>query len=217
MIGQFGIPGQTAAYNTVDNEFIWGGSANQVEILLDGGVIDNTARDAGATPTTKLRKGLLLGKVAATGKLKQFDPTATDGTQDVYGILGVEVQMTDMLGNAQDRQAPVIVKAPVRPRQLFILGAAFVGSAHEYLARYEMSLQGFKFDDDLAGRLAGTATVFDTKTASYTCCLLTTERRSSRPPRTPRSHCQQSAKACGSSSCEPATTTWLWPVQKATT
>lgn len=168
MIGQFGIPGQTAAYSTVDNEFIWGGSANQVEILIAGGVIDSAARDAGSTPTTKLRKGLVLGQITSTKKLVQWDPTATNGSQNVFGVLAVEVQLTDMLGNAQERHAPVIVRCPVKPRFLFAQGNAFVGSAGEFLARNQMAQQGFIFDDDVSARLAGLAPQYQEKQANYT-------------------------------------------------
>jgi hypothetical protein len=168
MYGQFGIPGQTAAYSTVDNEFIWGGSANQVEILATGGVISSAARDAGASPTTKLRKGLLLGKITSSGKFIQWDPTATDGSQNVAGVLQAELSMVDMLGNAQDRHAPVVVKAPLRARNLYAVGLAFVGSAGEYIARKQLVQMGCKFDDDFGNVLAGLGTKYVTKSASYT-------------------------------------------------
>jgi hypothetical protein len=168
MYGQFGIPGQTAAYSTVDNEFIWGGSANQVEILATGGIISSAARDAGASPTTKLRKGLLLGKISASGKLVQWNPTATDGSQDVFGVLQAELSMVDLLGNAQDRQAPVVVKAPLRARNLYAVGLAFVGSDGEYIARKQLVQMGCKFDDDFGNVLAGLGTKYESKAASYT-------------------------------------------------
>ncbi|BCB28170.1 hypothetical protein SKTS_30560 [Sulfurimicrobium lacus] len=34
-----------------------------------------------------LELGAVVGRVTATGKLKRFDPVATDGTEDVAGIL----------------------------------------------------------------------------------------------------------------------------------
>ena len=64
-----------------------------------GITIDAAAVDAGNTPTTTLRKGLVLGKVTATGKYKQYDPNATDGTETAALILVDEV---DMLQDSTD-------------------------------------------------------------------------------------------------------------------
>ena len=58
-------------------------------------VIDSTARDADNTPTTTLRKGLVLGKVTATGKYKEYDSEADDGTETARVILDDEVNVLD--------------------------------------------------------------------------------------------------------------------------
>jgi len=67
---------------------------NSMNRLADRqGIIDSTAVDAGNTPTTKLRKGLCLGQITATGKFAQYDPLAEDGTEVFKGVLGDEVNM----------------------------------------------------------------------------------------------------------------------------
>jgi len=68
-------------------------------------VIDSTARDADNTPTTTLRKGLVLGKVTATGKYKEYDSEADDGTETARVILDDEVNVLDDTGTAADTDA----------------------------------------------------------------------------------------------------------------
>jgi len=167
MIGHFGVPGQSAALNTVENEFLWGGSQNQVEILLTNITVDGTARDAGSAVTTVLRKGLLMGKIAATGKYKEFNPASTDGSQYCVGVLNVELRMVNDVGSNVDRVAPLVVKAPVKAARLLAIGVALVGSASEFVARKHMAAAGFRFDDDLPGIKAGLSTKYETKITDY--------------------------------------------------
>ena len=68
-------------------------------------VLDSTARDSGNTPTTTLRKGLVLGKVTATGKYKEYDSGASDGTETARVILDDEVVVLDETGTAADTDA----------------------------------------------------------------------------------------------------------------
>ena len=67
-------------------------------------VLDSTAEDADNTPTTTLRKGLVLGKVTATGKYKEYDPSASDGTETARVILDDEVNLLDESGTAADTE-----------------------------------------------------------------------------------------------------------------
>ena len=68
-------------------------------------VIDSTAEDADNTPTTTLRKGLVLGKVTATDKYKEYDSGASDGTETARVILDEEVSVLDEDGTAADTEA----------------------------------------------------------------------------------------------------------------
>jgi hypothetical protein len=69
-----------------------------------GIVLDSAARDSGNSPTTTLRKGLVLGKVDATGKYKEYDPSASDGTETARVILDDEVDLLDAAGDAVDTE-----------------------------------------------------------------------------------------------------------------
>lgn len=70
-----------------------------------GIVIDSTARDATNTPTTTLRKGLVLGKVTATGVYMEYDAGASDGTETARVILDDEISVLDEDGTAADTEA----------------------------------------------------------------------------------------------------------------
>lgn len=147
-IGSFGIPGHTEARYSQDREILWG-SPQERQVLRTGAVIDSTAVDAGSSPTTVLRRGLLLGKVTATGNLKQYDSAAVDGTEDVYGVLDVELNMLDNLGQAIDRDAPVIVNAPLKSEMLLIKGAAFIGHADQAAATTDLKAKGCVLTSDV--------------------------------------------------------------------
>jgi hypothetical protein len=95
------------------------------EFLLDGQhvirqaiTIVSTARDnydsdgsTAHTPTTTLRRGLVLGKITASGKLSQYDDTNEDGSQVAVGILDGEVDLLDEDNTAQDTQATMVIHA----------------------------------------------------------------------------------------------------------
>lgn len=118
-------------------------------------VIDSTAVDAGNTPTTELRAGLLLGKQTADGNLYQWNPDATDGTEIIEAVLFRTISMLDVDGSAEDKMGHVIVGGPVQAASLLIEGTAFTTSTAEHLARLQMTGSGrFIFDDDHIGKSA---------------------------------------------------------------
>lgn len=149
----FNMPGMGDALETTEREFTW----NEGQKLLFGsGVIVSTTTDASNTPTTQLRKGLLLAKNTSTGKLGVYTPgSATLG--QVYGILALPVNMLDRNGSAQDVWGQVILGGPVRASQLLLL---------DYTARAQMRNR-FIFDDDLTGVGNGVRQML-AKTADYT-------------------------------------------------
>ncbi|MFW6158990.1 MAG: head decoration protein [Planctomycetota bacterium] len=67
-------------------------------------VLDAAARDSGNSPETTLRKGLVLGKVTASGKYKEYDGGASDGTETARAILADEVDLLDESGTAVDTE-----------------------------------------------------------------------------------------------------------------
>jgi len=153
--GGSGIPGVGDELTTVETQILWGGAQGQLNVLWKGDRYSSAARDAGASPTTVLRPGLLMGRVTSGSELEEWDADASDGTQDIQGVLDVELRMTDYQGTAADRQARLLVRGPVKARKLLIQGVAFVGHIDEYLARRNMVAAGFVFDDDPFGYKAG--------------------------------------------------------------
>lgn len=153
---QYGAPGVSAAQFTTDAELFWGGDESRINILRKGVRVSTASVDAGASPTSRLRKGLIMGMITATRERKQWDPAATDGSQQIDSVLEVETPVLDFQsGLGKQGNPPVIVSAPVKASALLILGNAFLGNANEFAARRQMHLMGFRFDDDPAGYLAG--------------------------------------------------------------
>jgi hypothetical protein len=154
-LGGFGVPGIGALSTSVDRELLWGGDHSQGQALWVGANISSTAADAGNTPTTDLRPGLILGEITATGELAQFNGDASDGTEFVCGILDYEQRMIDFDGTAADREFRALIKGNVRATQLLIEGTAFTSHLNEHNARRQMVDMGFIFDDDRKGHAAG--------------------------------------------------------------
>lgn len=73
-------------------------------------------KPAGAGTTVLYRAGLVLGKVTATGLLKAYDDTASDGSQVAMGVLSEDVE-TDEFGN--DSEA-VVIKSGTLYKDLLI-------------------------------------------------------------------------------------------------
>lgn len=154
--GGFGIPGHGALVETSEREILWGRDDQHLQTLWKGYPVSSAARDAGNTPTTVLRRGLLMGVLTSSGELEEWDADASDGTQNIAAVLNNELNILDLSGTAVDRvpMAPLI-SAPVIAGRLLIQGDAFVGHADEYLARRVMHQMGFRFDDDPHGYYAG--------------------------------------------------------------
>lgn len=168
MYGHFGQPGQTALVETQEVEIFWGGDASRIKVLQQSGVFSSTLADAANTPTTLIRPGLLLGKITASGQMVQWDRAATDGSQNIAGVLPVTLLSIDEYATAVNRVGPYVVEAPLKASSLRIKGALLVGHADEYLARRQLFLAGFKLDDDPMGYLSGMVERTVNKITSYT-------------------------------------------------
>jgi hypothetical protein len=155
--GGWGVGGVGSERATDEREILWGGSLAQMGLVAKSAQISGATRDAGNTPTTVLRPGLIMGRVTTGLEYEEWDADATDGTQDFAGILDFnELRAQDWDATNQDRNYRLLVaRGLVRARQLLIEGAAFVGHAHEYLARRQMIASGFIFDDDPQGYKGG--------------------------------------------------------------
>lgn len=127
------VPGLTTSRETYEAEFRWG---SQWQGVFANGLIDGSTVDSGNTPTYELRPGLLLGQVISTGKYKQYNPVATDGSEVASALLIEALRMQDFNGNNVDRFYAVLVGGPVQASK--ILGL-------DLQARQQMDK--FSFDD----------------------------------------------------------------------
>lgn len=111
-IDPFMQPGMGDPVESSESEFTWG-PIDRLHRL--GVVLVSTAVDTANTPTTTLRRGLVLGKITSTGKYKEYDPTATDGSQIPVGVLMHGRNMLDpRTATAGDRQASILLAGPLK-------------------------------------------------------------------------------------------------------
>jgi len=140
------VPGIASTLESVESNAFWGPRSH---LLLMPRLIDSATTDAGhSARTTLLRGGLLLGEVTATKRLKAWSPTATDGTQRLFGVLP---HTLDMLadGTAVHRQMHVVVRGNLKASGLIVPGEASAGlDGTEFELRARQQLAGrFVLDD----------------------------------------------------------------------
>lgn len=154
-IGTYGqMPGVFPALQTTEAQIWWG---RETDLLWDNiHYLLSTSTDAGNTPTSTLRAGLILGRVTSTQKFTQWDSAASDGSQNIWGVLVQDISMLDSAGVAEDKYAPILRRAPLIGGALFIKGVALVGHADEALARAQLRANGCIFDDSM-GSVGSTA------------------------------------------------------------
>lgn len=166
--GGMAIPGMNTVLEGVENQ-PWFGEISQQIWLPD--TISGAARDAGNTVTTLLRSGLLLGKVTATGLLKEWSPTGTDGSQDIHGVLGAMLLAQQSGSNQQRYVGFVQIGGNLYSDRIIIPGNAaegIVGDANEFAVISQLRRR-FLFDrhlTQLQTPLAGNRLI--AKTADFT-------------------------------------------------
>jgi hypothetical protein len=137
--GRNRVPGITAAVETFENEFLWGPYEAQ---YISGLTIAGTARDTGNTGSTHiLRAGLLLGQNFTTKKLQQWTPTATDGTEYIWGVLKESRTMLSQNSDTDRLTGLIVVGGGVLSNRLIVPGTTapgISGNALEYLVRQQM-------------------------------------------------------------------------------
>jgi hypothetical protein len=157
---QFGnLPGMTQIIETYDAATQWG---PQWQLVWWNGYIASTAADPGNSPTWRLRPGLVLGVITASGQWTNYSATATDGSQVARGVLAYGMRMQDVLtGVNTTKYYAILVGGRVQGTNLLGL---------DQNARDQMALR-FIFDDGITGA-NGTNTPFpQSKTANYTALL----------------------------------------------
>ena len=166
--GAFGLPSVQAALETSENVFWWGRFEQEAFI---GSIIDGSARDSGNSGYTDvLRPGLLLGRITSSGKLKEWNPAATDGTQEIYGVLGYSQKMQRMGSNADRWLGWVYTWGFLKADRILIPGQAntgISGNANEHLIRAQLNKR-FTFSDQLEGNSFGGYRNVVAKTADHT-------------------------------------------------
>jgi hypothetical protein len=166
--GGFSLPGIQAALETIERTFYWGPLSQQTFQAM---VIEGAARDTGNTNQTDvLRPGLPLGKLTTGDKLTDWDPTATDGSEKLYGFLVMSQKMQRLGSNADRFVGWVQVAGNIKAQHVIIPGQTSYGIggvANEHLMRAQ-GYGRFLFDDDLQGNAHGGWKTVTAKTAAYT-------------------------------------------------
>ncbi len=140
-------PGITSINESTPVDLYW---SQFVQVQYQGRIIDGTTRDLGnTTTTTLLRSGLLMGQVTSTKRIKEWNPTGTDGTETIVGVLFIDVN-TQRLNADQDRfNGWLMVGGPVKLEKLIIPGNAsrgVSGDALEFLVLSQL-LSRFQFNE----------------------------------------------------------------------
>lgn len=139
------FPGLDAVLETVQNQYWWG--RNEQQTFLPATIL-SSALDAGNTVTAVLRGGLLLGRVTATSKFKEWNPTGTDGSEVLVGVLPSPLSMLDA-GVGADRYTYIQVGGNLLSDRLIVPGQGtegIVADAQEFNIVNQLTDRGFKLD-----------------------------------------------------------------------
>jgi hypothetical protein len=133
-------PGVFPAVETFENAFIDYNSRNpdMLPVLVVG-----SSRDSQNTSTSMLRAGLAMGGPIDAGqtgayKVKQWDPTATDGSQFLLGFLKESLKVVDANGDNTDKYTSLVIGGNLYSDRIIIPGNAAQGISG---ANAEMFLQ----------------------------------------------------------------------------
>lgn len=110
------FPGVTAVKTTVQQKFLLSDPETAPQMSV---AINSTAVDAGNSPTTTLRPGLLIGSALSGGDVKQYSGTATDGSQIPLGFLFEGVAMLDADAVAQAQAGTLVMGGIIDPANVY--------------------------------------------------------------------------------------------------
>lgn len=155
------LPGMGTLRET-DEKIIWWG--REVHNLYVSNLkLDDEAIDAGNSPTSSLRAGLLLGRHTSSDNLYAWDPDAIDGREELAGVLLRDLSMLDADGVAEEKYGHVLLAGSLKASELLVEGTALASSTDEYLARRQM-FGRFLMDDDQPMKPAWLGVPFSNKT-----------------------------------------------------
>lgn len=167
---QFGnVPGMGTVVESFEAAYTWGPFPPRYWL---GAYIASTAQDAGNSPTSTLRMGLVMGKIFATGQWTNYSATATDGSQIAAGVLSQNLRLQDVLTETNTAKFyAIMASGGVKAANLLGL---------DNLARAQLS-ESFIFDDLLSTGAKFPWLFQQNKTANYSVvvpqdnlCLFTT-------------------------------------------
>lgn len=134
-----GMPGISSKVESLESQVWWG--HENLQIRDPGPILGAAAVDAGATPTTALRGGLVLAKKTADGLWYEYDATQTDGREVAQGVLERGISTLGRDSVAAKKSWFVLIGGLLKASELKGLDA---------LARQHLSAR-FIFDDDVQG------------------------------------------------------------------
>ena len=146
LAGQWQVPGLSSQYDTITKDILWG---REDWTWYTSALVSGASRDGGNTPTTLLRPGLLLGIITATKKWIQWDPTATDGSENIAGVLLADISAQILGSNADRFMGLILIRGGVKAASLLRGGNASYGiasDAYELTIRKQMA-KNFILDD----------------------------------------------------------------------
>ncbi len=164
--GAYSMPGQGTVRETYENQF-WFGERHQQ--MWTGMLLSGASRDTGNTSyTTVLRTGLLMGMVTATKKIKEWNPTGTDGSQYILGVLDIGISPQRLGSDADKWLAYLMVGGTIKADRLLIPGNTTLGisgETYEYEIRAQLHRR-FLFSDAWSGNPMGGFTSIRNLTAT---------------------------------------------------
>lgn len=154
--GAFMVPGIEVIRQNTEKEIWWGHWTQQT---IQPAIISGAARDLGqaAGETDILRPGLLMGQITTTKKLLAWDPTNTDGSEQIHGVLLYDQKM-QLLNSDKDRWVGIMTAGKLKENSALIDVASSThglsGKTNEYIARAQLHPR-FLVDDKLEGSYYG--------------------------------------------------------------
>lgn len=152
------LPGITSAVESFENQVTFGIAA---QLKWWSAYIASTTSDPTNSPTWRLRPGLVMGKITASGQWTNYSATATDGSEVAAAVLGVGIRMQDVItGSNTSKFYAICTGGNVRAGNLYGLDGQ---------ARIAMA-PNFTFDDTVGNNWQGFADWprYQIKTADYT-------------------------------------------------
>ena len=165
--GRDRYPGISEPQFTFENEFVYG---PQYDMYIEGMKVWGGSRDTGfADRPSFLRAGLLMGMVESSDDpavpndvIVPWDPTGTDGRQNIFCVLHQSLAMTGVLTQDVDRLAGMMyTHGGLQPARIIIPGNAnigIIGDPEEWNVRSQLRERFVLSDSYQKNRKAGVVT-----------------------------------------------------------